>query len=162
MLFEKGFALRRGFAALLPALVLAPMLAAAPALADDDGCRYPYVWREAFQGDHVCVVPEVRAQAWRDNAEAEARVNPDNHDYGPDTCRYGYVWREANPQDHVCVTPPTRSQAARDNAAAPYRYASSAPPRVYTHYNPAWQAAPGDNRCCPHNMLVCPLGRHWC
>ncbi len=29
-------------------------------------------------------------------------------------------------------------------------------------YNPAWQAAPGDNRCCPNNMLVCPLGRHWC
>jgi len=29
-------------------------------------------------------------------------------------------------------------------------------------YNPAWQAAPGDNRCCPKNMLVCPLGRHWC
>jgi TPR repeat protein len=38
---------------------------------------------------------------------------------------------------------------------------------VYYHwsgggYNPAWQAAPGDNRCCPNNMLVCPLGRHWC
>ncbi len=29
-------------------------------------------------------------------------------------------------------------------------------------YNPAWQAAPGDTRCCPHNMLVCPLGRTWC
>jgi uncharacterized protein len=29
-------------------------------------------------------------------------------------------------------------------------------------YNPAWQAAPGDNRCCPKNMLVCPLGRTWC
>lgn len=29
-------------------------------------------------------------------------------------------------------------------------------------YNPAWQAAPGDTRCCPKNMLVCPLGRHWC
>jgi tetratricopeptide (TPR) repeat protein len=28
--------------------------------------------------------------------------------------------------------------------------------------NPAWQAAPGDTRCCPQNMLVCPLGRHWC
>jgi uncharacterized caspase-like protein len=29
-------------------------------------------------------------------------------------------------------------------------------------YNPAWQAAPGDTRCCPNNMLVCPLGRHFC
>ena len=27
---------------------------------------------------------------------------------------------------------------------------------------PSWQAAPGDNRCCPNAMLVCPLGRHWC
>jgi hypothetical protein len=29
-------------------------------------------------------------------------------------------------------------------------------------YNPVWQAAPGDTRCCPNNMLVCPLGRHFC
>jgi TPR repeat protein len=29
-------------------------------------------------------------------------------------------------------------------------------------YNPAWQAAPGDTRCCPNSMLVCPLGRHFC
>jgi hypothetical protein len=48
-------------------------------------------------------------------------------------------------------------------------FAQHAHPRrrvVYYHwgggYNPAWQAAPGDNRCCPNNMLVCPLGRHWC
>jgi hypothetical protein len=27
---------------------------------------------------------------------------------------------------------------------------------------PSWQAAPGENRCCPNAMLVCPLGRHWC
>jgi hypothetical protein len=33
---------------------------------------------------------------------------------------------------------------------------------VVYHYNPAWQAAPGDTRCCPNNMLVCPLGRHFC
>jgi hypothetical protein len=29
-------------------------------------------------------------------------------------------------------------------------------------YNPAWQAAPGDTNCCPNNMLVCPVGRHFC
>jgi hypothetical protein len=33
---------------------------------------------------------------------------------------------------------------------------------VVYRYNPVWQAAPGDNRCCPNNMLVCPLGRHFC
>ena len=32
----------------------------------------------------------------------------------------------------------------------------------HSSYNPAWQAAPGDTRCCPNNMLVCPLGRHFC
>jgi hypothetical protein len=30
------------------------------------------------------------------------------------------------------------------------------------NYNPAWQAAPGDSSCCPNNMLVCPVGRHFC
>jgi hypothetical protein len=29
------------------------------------------------------------------------------------------------------------------------------------NYNPAWQAAPGGS-CCPNNMLVCPVGRHFC
>jgi hypothetical protein len=49
------------------------------------------------------------------------------------------------------------------SADGPY---SSAPAQrrryVVYHYNPAWQAAPGDTRCCPNNMLVCPLGRHFC
>jgi hypothetical protein len=108
-------------------------------------------------------MPDIRAQAWQDNAEAAGRVNQGNHDYGPDTCIYGYVWREARPSDHVCVIPGTRTQAARDNAAAPGRYAiASPPPHVSGSYNPAWQARPGDTRCCPQNMLVCPLGRHWC
>lgn len=35
-------------------------------------------------------------------------------------------------------------------------------PYVVYRYNPAWQAAPGDTSCCPNNMLVCPLGRHFC
>jgi hypothetical protein len=48
------------------------------------------------------------------------------------------------------------------------RHASTGRRIVYYHwagggsYNPAWQAAPGDTRCCPKNMLVCPLGRTWC
>lgn len=53
-----------------------------------------------------------------------------------------------------------------------FKQAFSAPRPLYTttfrrryvtyRYNPAWQAAPGDTRCCPNNMLVCPLGRHFC
>ena len=121
-----------------------------------DGCRYPFVWREAFAGDHVCVTPDTRSRAAYDNSAAADRINPDNHDYGPDTCRYGFVWREASASDHVCVTPDTRTRAARDNAAAPGRSAaavaarSSRPTRVE-------QAG-----CCPNSMLVCPLGRHFC
>jgi len=35
-------------------------------------------------------------------------------------------------------------------------------PAYGASYNPVWQAAPGDTSCCPNNMLVCPLGRHFC
>ena len=119
-----------------------------------DGCRYPFVWREAFPADHVCVVPGTRSQAARDNALAERRVNLYNHDYGPDTCVGGYVWREARRSDHVCVTPGIRAQAASDNAAAPGRYARSGG-RVRTRSGNA-------SGCCPQSMLVCPLGRSFC
>lgn len=46
----------------------------------------------------------------------------------------------------------------------PIAHAAPASHRRYViyHYNPAWQAAPGDTSCCPNNMLICPLGRHFC
>jgi hypothetical protein len=55
-------------------------------------------------------------------------------------------------------------------SAAPSRASGAYHPRRYVtfrtrggaSYNPAWQAAPGDTRCCPNSMLVCPLGRHFC
>ena len=55
------------------------------------------------------------------------------------------------------------SAASTSAGAAPHRR----PYVVYRYspapaYNPAWQAAPGDTSCCPNNMLVCPLGRHFC
>src|SRR5437762_1467323 len=77
-----------------------------------DTCRSGYVWREAFPGDHVCVSPQTRAQAARDNSEAGARRQPGGGPYGPNTCLQGYVWTNAGPNDAVCVTPETRSQAA--------------------------------------------------
>ena len=79
-------------------------------------CLQGYVWREATPGDHVCVTPATRDQAWNDNTEAGARRSPVGGPYGPDTCLQGYVWREATAGDHVCVASVIRAQAADDNA----------------------------------------------
>lgn len=83
-------------------------------------CKQGYVWREAFAGDHVCVLPETRAQAAADNHAAASRIDA-NGAYGPQSCVKGYVWREAEPDDLVCVTPATRTQTAEDNAKAASR-----------------------------------------
>src|SRR5687768_8478184 len=82
--------------------------------AGPDTCKQGFVWREAVAGDHVCVLPEVREKARKDNAEASARRNPNGGDYGVDTCKQGFVWREVIPSDHVCVIPPTRQEVAID------------------------------------------------
>ena len=55
-----------------------PMLTASCAFtncaaAQADACAEGYVWREAFQGDHVCVTPSTREQAQADNATAAQR-----------------------------------------------------------------------------------------
>ncbi|MGH3718152.1 MAG: hypothetical protein ACRDRI_04780 [Pseudonocardiaceae bacterium] len=115
-------------AALAVAGVAATMVTgASSASAQDygpDTCLQGYVWREAVTGDHVCVTPATRSQAWSDNAQATARRSPTGGPYGPDTCLQGYVWREAVAGDHVCVIPATRSQAGSDNAQAANRRAS--------------------------------------
>ena len=79
-------------------------------------CLMGYVWRQAIEGDYVCVPPATRTQAAADNAAAASRVNPQGGPYGPDTCLQGYVWRQVVTSDHVCVTPATRSQVLADNA----------------------------------------------
>lgn len=83
-------------------------------------CQAGYVWREAFAGDRVCVLPETRRQAADDNRSASSRVNPRGA-YGPQSCVEGFVWREARPDDHVCVAPDTRQQTLNDNAKAESR-----------------------------------------
>jgi hypothetical protein len=83
-------------------------------------CQAGYVWREAFPGDHVCVLPETRRQAADDNRSASSRVNPKGP-YGPQSCIEGFVWRQARFDDHVCVTPDTRQQTLNDNAKAESR-----------------------------------------
>jgi len=87
------------------------------AILPPDRCVAGFVWREAFAGDHVCVVPATRAEAAEDNRLAPTRRDPQGP-YGPNTCIQGYVWREARPGDVVCVTPDRRQQAAADNAEA--------------------------------------------
>lgn len=82
-------------------------------------CKQGYVWREAYEGDVVCVTPDVRTQAAADNRAAPSRWI--SGAYGPHTCIAGYVWREARNGDDVCVTPQTRTQARADNAAAASR-----------------------------------------
>lgn len=100
----------------LPALVVASTTITQ--VFASDICRTGFVWREAFAGDHVCVDPGVREQAYADNRLAASRRQPGGGQYGRDTCRQGFVWREAQSEDHVCVTPETRTQAAGDNRAA--------------------------------------------
>jgi hypothetical protein len=85
-----------------------------------DTCLEGYVWREAFAGDHVCVLPATRKQAASDNEKAASRVNPQGG-FGSKSCIAGYVWREARPGDDVCVTEATRQQVKDDNAAAQSR-----------------------------------------
>ncbi|WP_428545426.1 SH3 domain-containing protein [Profundibacter sp.] len=83
-----------------------------------DTCKSGYVWRDAIPGDHVCVRPDRRSKAARENSIAGSRVNPTGP-YGPNTCKVGYVWREAYSGDVVCVTGSRREQVRRENRDGP-------------------------------------------
>ena len=95
------------------------------AFAQTDACAEGYVWREAFAGDHVCVVKERRDLVAVENRNAEkTRIKG-----GGEDCVPGYVWRMAGPQDHVCVTQIERDQAQQDNSLATSRSAAFAATR---------------------------------
>lgn len=81
-----------------------------------DTCKDGYVWREAIADDRVCVTPESREQAKRDNKLRESRISPTDRTYGSDTCIPGFVWREVVPSDRVCVTPQIREQTRLENS----------------------------------------------
>jgi hypothetical protein len=81
------------------------------------GCKSGYVWRDAKDGDGVCVTPEERAEAKQQNGNARNNRQAGGGAYGPNTCRTGYVWREAFAGDVVCVTPYERTKAKQQNAA---------------------------------------------
>lgn len=83
-----------------------------------DTCKQGFVWREANGSDHVCVTPQRRAKAAKENQTANWRVNP-NGPYGPNSCKQGFVWREVNVDDKVCVTPMRRAQVKQENLDGP-------------------------------------------
>ncbi len=83
------------------------------------GCKPGYVWRDAQDGDGVCVTPAERDEAKKQNANAANNRVVGGGAYGPNTCRNGYVWREAFGGDVVCVTPYEREKAKQQNANSP-------------------------------------------
>jgi hypothetical protein len=106
-----------------------------------DTCAPGFVWRDAFDGDHVCVTPQRRDQVAADNRQASNRTEacavndqeaaqglPYCSFAGPAYCKQGWVWREANPADHVCVTPAERDTVRNENATAEQRYADPSHP----------------------------------
>jgi hypothetical protein len=82
-------------------------------------CKSGYVWRDARNGDGVCVTPAERDQVHAQNAAAASNRNPGGGDYGPLTCKSYYVWRDAFNGDGVCVTPAERDLAHQQNAPGP-------------------------------------------
>ena len=87
-------------------------------------CKSGFVWRDAADGDAVCVTPDERTTAKQQNANGPNNRQPGGGPYGPNTCRQGYVWREAFGGDVVCVTPYERDQARQQNALSPQRTAN--------------------------------------
>ncbi|MGW4368932.1 hypothetical protein ACWEKT_25120 [Nocardia takedensis] len=88
-------------------------------------CQQGFVWREAYNGDVVCVTPGDRDTARTENALAASRREPNGGAYGPDTCKQGFVWREARPADHVCVPPDRRDRARVQNSEGVLRLADA-------------------------------------
>ena len=78
-----------------------------------DTCKTGFEWRETVPSDHVCVSPQSRDDAKRDNAKAAANRVP-----GTDTCKPGLVWREAFPNDHICVSLRKRDDTKKENMEA--------------------------------------------
>jgi hypothetical protein len=109
-------------AASTPQPAASPIVTKAAAPTPTPGaCLAGFVWREAAPSDHVCVPPERRSVAARQQAEAAAHRSPGGGPYGADSCRAGFVWRDAFANDHVCVTPQERAQAADENRLGPTR-----------------------------------------
>jgi len=80
-----------------------------------NSCREGFVWRNAFDGDVVCVTPARQTQVQLENANAGS-TRAGSGPSGPNTCKSGFVWRAARPSDLVCVSTQSRAQVASENA----------------------------------------------
>ncbi|MGO8368330.1 peptidoglycan-binding protein [Rhizobium ruizarguesonis] len=76
-------------------------------------CLPGFVWREAKEGDTVCVPPQSRARALQDNADSEPSRTSNSST--PPSCREGAVFRAAFPGDAVCVEPSVRTETREEN-----------------------------------------------
>lgn len=79
-------------------------------------CQAGYVWREAFEGDRVCVTSAASQLAQNENRLSPSRTEAAEGD--EPACKPGFVWREAGPDDRVCVTPARKAAVAAENEAA--------------------------------------------
>ena len=105
-------------------MISVPLIFAAGVGAAAPPCKSGFVWRDAADGDAVCVTPGERETAKKQNANGANNREPGGGPYGPNTCRQGYVWREAFGGDVVCVTPYERQQAKEQNDLGPQRTAN--------------------------------------
>ncbi|WP_407841295.1 hypothetical protein ACE1OC_40630 [Streptomyces sp. DSM 116496] len=103
-------------------------------------CKSGYVYRDAWEGDGLCVTPQQR-----DAAHAQ---NP-NRQPGSNQCAPGYVYRDAWEGDGTCVTPQERDKAHAQNPNRQPGSNQCAPGYVYRD---AWE---GDGQC------VTPEDRDW-
>lgn len=73
-------------------------------------CKAGFVWRDSYEGDHLCVTPDERKKAHDDNPDRQ----PGGGAYGPYTCKPGFVWRDSYDGDYACVTPRERDDEKRE------------------------------------------------
>jgi len=105
-------------------------------------CCPPYVWRNAFQGDYVCVTTGEQTQAAADTSAAKSNYSSDYTDYAfvPNVpygvCKTSLTavgmalqYRQAYMGDYVCVSPTQQTQVATDNSSLPSRICPPPPPR---------------------------------
>ena len=113
------------------------------------GCLSGFVYRDAKNGDGVCVTPEERAAAKTQNANSKSHATPSGG------CKSGFVWRDAWDGDGVCVTPAERATAREQNQKDAMRsqYAGVAVPV---------QPAPPPAKPRPPNpVYLCKSGFVW-
>jgi hypothetical protein len=73
-------------------------------------CKLGFVWRDSYEGDHLCVSPAGRQKAHADNPDRQ----PGGGAYGSYTCKPGFVWRDSYDGDYACVSPHERREEKRE------------------------------------------------